>query len=81
MQVIYHWAFAVALALCPRAPTLKSGEGARAHTVYMALAPLHVTDFRPWLSYAPCSHAAAAYPRYSVLLSVLDVFHVLGMLE
>jgi len=35
MQLIYHWAFAVAPALCPRAPsTLKSGW-ARAPPGYM----------------------------------------------
>ena len=47
MQVIYHWAFAVAPALCPRAPsTLKSGW-ARAPPGYMAPAPLCDEAIRP----------------------------------
>jgi len=52
MQVIYHWAFAVAPALCPpRAPTLKSG-GARAPWIYGSGAS--GTDHTPFVTIVFC---------------------------
>ena len=44
MQVIYHWAFAVAPALCPRAPPL-SKVGARAPWIYGSGASVRISLF------------------------------------
>jgi len=40
MQVIYHWAFSVAPALCPCGPPHSKSGGARAPPGYMVPAPL-----------------------------------------